>query len=388
MLSKNLVTVMQFLNFSPAFRPRNRKTGITDPNFLNFLKRAAILIGSLCFVALSICAETPQDRDKKAGLEVIAPEEAGWSSKKLEEAKAFAEKINSAAVMVLYDGKVFISWGNVTTKYPIHSIRKPFLSALYGIYWGRGKINLKASLEELKIDDIPPALTQEEKKASVEDLLKSRSGVYHEAAAESRDMIGARPARGSHPHDTFYYYNNWDFNALGTIFEQVTGAKIFEAFQKEIAEPIGMEDFSLNDCRYSYEEDKSKHPAYNFRMTARDMARFGLLYLRKGNWNGRQIIPPEWIEKSTKPYSVVSEELGVGYGYMWNVVLPGLGFSNIVFDGKGGFYHTGVGIHTLSVLPEQKLVYVYRYDTDGEFQDPGEATVQLVAMIMNARLWK
>jgi CubicO group peptidase (beta-lactamase class C family) len=149
-----------------------------------------------------------------------------------------------------------------------------------------------------------------------------------------------------------------------------------------------MEDFSLDDCQYSYEEDKSRHPAYNFRMSARDMARFGLLYLRKGNWKGRQIIPQDWIEKSTTPYSVVSEEMGVGYGYMWNVVQPGTRFSNILFDGKGGFYHTGVGIHTLAVLPDHKLVYVYRYDTDGEYQDPGEATIQLVSMIMNARLSK
>jgi hypothetical protein len=71
---------------------------------------------------------------------------------------------------------------------------------------------------------------------------------------------------------------------------------------------------------------------------------------------------------------------------MWNVVKPGSRFSNILFDGKGGFYHTGVGIHTLAVLPEDKIVYVYRYDTDGEYQDPGDATIQLVAMIMKARL--
>jgi len=351
-------------------------------------KRASILIGPLCLVFLLINAKAPEVKNIKAGLEYVAPEDVGWSSKKLEEAKAFAEKINSAAVMVLYDGKVFISWGNVAKKYNIHSIRKPLLSALYGIYWGRGKINLDATLEELKIDDIPASLTKEEKMATVADLLKSRSGVYHEAAAETKDMAEMRPKRGSHPPGTFFYYNNWDFNALGTIFEKVTGAKIFEAFKKEIAEPIGMEDFSLDDCQYSYEENKSKHPAYSFRMTARDMARFGLLYLRKGNWNGKQIIPQDWIEKSTKAYSMINEEMGVGYGYMWNVVIPGTAFSNILFDGKGAFYHTGVGIHTLAVLPEHKIVYIYRYDTDGEYQDPGEATVQLVSMIMNARLSK
>ena len=352
------------------------------------LKKAVLLIGSLCFGFLLIGAQAPEAKVQKVGLEVVAPEDVGWSSQKLEEAKAFAEKINSAAVMVLYDGKVFVSWGNVTKKYKVHSIRKPFLSALYGIYWGRGKINLDATLEELGIDDIPPSLTQEEKKATVADLLKSCSGVYHEAAAETKDMAGARPQRASHPPGTFFYYNNWDFNVLGTIFEKVTGAKIFEAFKKEIAEPIGLEDFSLDDCQYSYEENKSKHPAYNFRMSARDMARFGLLYQRKGNWNGRQIIPQDWIEQSTTAYSVVNEDMGVGYGYLWNVVKPGSRFSNILFDGKGGYYHTGVGIHTLSVLPEHKLVYIYRYDTDGEYQDPGDATIQLVSMIMNARLSK
>ena len=331
-------------------------------------------------------AQAPAAENAKVGLTSIAPEDAGWSSQKLGEAKAFAAKINSAAVMVLYDGQIFVSWGNVEKKYRLHSIRKPLLSALYGIYWGRGKVRLDATLEELGIDDIPPGLTKEEKQAKVSDLLQSCSGVYHEAAAETREMAGVRPARGSHPPGAFYYYNNWDFNALGTIFEKMTGAKIFEAFKKEIADPIGMEDFSLDDCGYSYEENKSRHPAYNFRMSARDLARLGVLYQKNGSWNGKQIIPRDWIEISTAAQATVSEERGVGYGYMWNVIKPGMTFSNMIFDGHGGFFHTGVGIHALAVLPDAKLVYVYRYDTDGEFQDPGDATIQLAAMIMKARL--
>lgn len=51
------------------------------------------------------------------------------------------------------------------------------------------------TLKELNIDDIPPLLKEEEKMASVGDLLRSRSGVYHEAAAESEDMVEARPLR-------------------------------------------------------------------------------------------------------------------------------------------------------------------------------------------------
>ncbi len=352
---------------------------------------AGLAVAALCFAILNLAlsqvglAAAPA---REPGLATVAPESVGWSSAKLEEARAFAEKINSAAVMVLCDGKAFVSWGGVDKKLKLHSIRKPLLSALYGIYWGRGQINLEATLAELGIDDIPPSLTPEERQAKVIDLLKSRSGIYHEAAGESREMAEARPARGSHAPGTFYYYNNWDFNALGVIFEKETGARIFEAFKREIADPIGMEDFALADCDYAHEAGKSLHPAYNFRMSARDLARFGQLYLQNGAWNGRQIIPRGWIEKSTTAYSAVSEQMGVGYGYMWSVVTPGSAFSNMLFEGKGAFFHTGVGIHTLAIVPEQRLVYVYRYDTDGDFQDPGEATMQLVAMIMNARLTK
>jgi len=311
-------------------------------------------------------------------LEYVVPEEIGWSSVKLEEAKSYAEQIGSAAVMALYEGKVFFSWGDISQKYLIHSIRKPFLCALYGIYVKRGLIDLDKNLDELGIDDIPPHLTSIEKQATVRDLLMSRSGVYHEAAAEAQIMINTRPERGSHAPGTFFYYNNWDFNVLGTIFEKLTGKKIFKAFKEEIADPIGMQDFLLLDCRYRYEWKKSKHPAYHFRMTARDMARFGLLYQNKGKYGDLQIIPPEWITESTTPYSINNLD-GDGYGYMWSIIPEVAGFGN-------GFYHTGTGVHFLAVLPDTKLVLVHRVDTDKDFDITWNEIRQLMYMIAEARI--
>ena len=309
-------------------------------------------------------------------LEYVTPEEIGWSSAKLEEAKNYAEQIGSAAVMALYDGKVFLSFGNISQKYLIHSIRKPFLCALYGIYVKRGLIDLDKSLDELGIDDIPPGLTSIEKQATVRNLLMSRSGVYHEAAAEAQVMVETRPERGSHAPGTFFYYNNWDFNVLGTIFEQQTGKKIFEAFKEEIADPIGMQDFLLTDFRYQYEWNKSKHPAYHFRMTARDMARFGLLYQNNGKFGDKQIISPEWIAESTTPYSIYSSSY---YGYLWDIFPEELGLGN-------GFYHTGAGVHLLAVLPDAKLVLVHRVDTDKEFDITGNEILQLIYTILEARI--
>jgi len=340
------------------------------------------IIGVFAIVAIIlftiVCFGSGEKNKEINELEYVVPEEIGWSSAKLEEAKNLAEQIGSAAVMALYDGKVFLSFGNISQKYLIHSIRKPLLCALYGIYVERGLIDLDENLDELGIDDIPPYLTSIEKQATVRDLLMSRSGVYHEAAAEAQVMINTRPERGSHTPGTFFYYNNWDFNVLGTIFEEQTGKKIFEAFKEEIADPIGMQDFLLSDCRYQREWSKSKHPAYHFRMTARDMARFGLLYQNNGKYGDLQIIPPEWITESTTSYSINNLD-GDGYGYMWSIISEESGFGN-------GFYHTGTGVHLLAVLPETKLVLVHRVDTDKDFDITWNEIRQLMYMIAEARI--
>ncbi len=346
---------------------------------------AAAIFILLSAILLNGCSKdtTPVVVDENQ-LEYVTPESVGWSSAKLEEARQFAEQSGYAAVMALYDGKVFFSWGNSTRNYLCHSIRKPFLGALYGIHLQRGNIDPEATLEQLGIDDIPPALTPQEKQAAVRDLLKSRSGVYHEAAAEDSSMIAARPPRGSHAPGTFFYYNNWDFNALGTIFEQETGRKIFEEFKREIADPIGMEDFSVANCSYEYEPAKSLHPAYSFRMSARDMARFGALYQKNGKWKDAQIVPEAWIAESTTVYSITDSAAGIGYGYLWRIFPEGSAVAQMV--GYPGYYHTGVGIHALIIIPALKLVLVERYDTDGVWSDPGEVGLQLGLMIINARI--
>jgi len=300
-----------------------------------------------------------------------------WSEDKLDTAAAYAKEIGSAAVLVLDDGQVVFSFGDTACKYMCHSIRKPFLGALYGIYIEKGVIDIDATLEELNIDDIPPSLTPAEKQAAIRDLIMSRSGVYHEAAGEHQTMIDARPERGSNSPGTFFYYNNWDFNALGTIFERATGKRIFDAFEEDIAKKIGMVDFSANDCTYVFEQSRSEHPAYFFRMSARDMARFGLLYQNYGNWNSEQIVPGEWIRESTAIYPVENRG-GDPYGYLWRIIAEEAGFGH-------GFYHTGLGVHLLAVLPDQKLVFIHRVDTDRHFDITWSEIRNLMEMILSAR---
>jgi len=294
----------------------------------------------------------------------------------LQTAHRYADEIGSAAVLVLHKGEILFSHGNTGKKYMCHSIRKPLLGALYGIYVDRGYINLKASIGELGIDDIEPVLTTSEEKATIRNLLMSRSGVYHEAAGEIPVMTEARPARGSHPPGTWFYYNNWDFNVLGTIFIQLTGRDIFHTFEEEIAKPIGMEDFSAKDGTYVYERRKSKHPAYFFRMSTRDLARFGLLYQNFGRWNSRQIVPEDWIRESSSIYPVENSG-GDPYGYLWRIIPDEAGLGH-------GFYHTGLGVHLLAVLTERELVLVHRVDTDRDFDMTWTEIKTLLEMIVIA----
>ena len=330
------------------------------------------IVTSILVVLLLACCATAQS-PQETWEQYKTPEEAGWSSQKLEQAKRLYDSLEAAAFMVVYDGKVLVSWGDVKRRFMCHSVRKSLLSALYGIQVDGGSIDLNKTLAELNIDDKSP-LTESEKRATIRDLLKARSGVYHPAAYETQAMKAKRPERGSHARDTFWYYNNWDFNALGTIYEQETRTDIFQDFKNRIADPLQMEDFRLMDGYHHLEADHSIHPAYPFRMSARDMARFGLLYLREGEWNGKQIISKEWIKESTTSYSDAGNR--GGYGYLWWV--------SGEFKEVGMYSAYGVGTQIISVLPGANLVIVQRVNT---YEDRRAApNRELFKLILDARV--
>lgn len=295
---------------------------------------------------------------------------SGWSERKLAAARKYAatDSIHSSAVMVVEGGQIVDQWGDIAQKIDSYSVRKSLLSALYGIYAGEGAIDINETLEQLGIDDSPEPLTKAEKQARVVDLLRARSGVYHRVDFETNSMIEDRPARGSHAPGTFWYYNNWDFNVLGTIFEKKTGLKIGDAFYRRIAKPIGMQDFRPEDVFY-FGGPASIHQAYHFEITARDLARFGLLYLRHGRWKQQQIIPEAWVEKSSHASEMIQSNgsnLG-GYEYLWWIDYGGVHFPEVALPGI--YSARGNGAHFLFIIPSLDLVVVHRTDNDPPVRD-------------------
>jgi CubicO group peptidase (beta-lactamase class C family) len=280
------------------------------------------------------------------------PRILGWSKKRLQSMSDYATSLGSDGFMVVDRGVGVWEHGSTSRNLIVQSCRKSFLAALYGAYYEQGLVDLEATMGDLGIDDLPPSLTEEEKQATVEQLLKARSGVYHEAAAESQSMKDSRPPRGSHPPGTFWYYNNWDFNVLGTLFVQLTGKDLFDALFQDFAQPLQMQEFQPANGMYYY-EDMSEHPAYHFSMSPRDMARFGLLVLRDGRWRGQQLVPSTWMDRMLSPYSDAGDTWS--YGYMWWIGKPQAWNGHTVYAARGGSGQAIFVIKDLEIVITHKV---------------------------------
>ncbi len=328
------------------------------------LNRAAVfLLWSLLAAGLTAQPAPQTAYPAPSWQRVSSPESAGWSKAKLAEAHQYADSIHSSAVMIIQHGKVVDEWGDIDTKINGYSMRKSLISALYGIYAAEGKIDINETLEQAGIDEKNEPLTKQEKQARIVDLLRARSGVYHPVDFETAVMKALRPPRGSHAPGTYWYYNNWDFNTLGAIFEKKTGLKMGDAFYQRIAKPIGMQDFQPRDVHY-FGGPLSQYPGYQIEITARDLARFGLLYLNHGRWQGKQIVPEAWVEKSTHASEMVkagSVELG-GYENLWWVEYGGVHLPEATLPGM--YSARGATGHYLLVVPSKDLVIVHRVDTN------------------------
>jgi CubicO group peptidase (beta-lactamase class C family) len=316
--------------------------------------------GFIAIVALlaALAGETRAQRQSWSLERRAAPSSLGWSEEGLAAVRRFAESNGTAAMIVVTDDLTVLAWGPTSHRFRAHSMRKSFLSALIGIAIERGQIETAATLADLDIDDAPP-LTARERTATVLQLLQARSGVYHAAASETAEMRSARPQRGAFSPGEHWYYNNWDFNTLGTIYTRAAGETVGAAFAKEIAAPTGMQDFRAEDVRDQL-EDVSRHAAYKFRISARDLARFGLLFLHDGAWGDRQVVPRAWVVESTALRSRTDQSGSKsGYGLMWWVTAT-------ADDGlpPGSYTASGSGGQRLTILPGIDTVVVHLMDTD------------------------
>jgi CubicO group peptidase (beta-lactamase class C family) len=292
---------------------------------------------------------------------IARPEDAGWSSAGLDSVRAKLATMSTTGFVAITGGRQLMEYGNIQENSDLASVRKSVLSMLIGNYVANGKIRLDKTLAEIGIDDIG-GLTAAEKEATIRDLLTARSGVYH-PASNPGDNLADAPPRGSQKHGTYQLYSNWDFNALGTVFERETGRDIYDAVDSDLARPLRMQDWDRSIQRKSGDTTRSVHLAYHMNFSTRDMARLGYLMLREGNWAGRQLVPRDWVRETTRAFTPVSEmnPAGLrkgpfGYGHLW-----------WVWDGPwatgpyaGAYSGLGAVGQQITVLPALDLVVAHK----------------------------
>lgn len=268
------------------------------------------------------------------------------------------------ARMIMSGEEVIFEDGPTDLIMNTHSMRKAILSLLYGLAVDQGLIDLDTSLADLGIDEIPP-LTDQEKTATIRDLLMFRSGIYLPAAGEHDAQITQRPARDSHAPGDYFFSNNFDANALGTIFIQETGYEIGPFMEEFLARPLGMQDFDASNViigdPWFWPSQETLHSQYYMYLSTRDTARLGVLVAQGGVWNGHQIISRDWMDLSTAPHSDLSESHIVyqrydAFGYQW------------ALDSKSGTIWTdGYGGHFMLSDPARNLTIVERNYTGNSY---------------------
>lgn len=323
----------------------------------------------LVSLVLSGCVNSKTENDLAKNYTLYTEQ---WNKQRLNEAFELARKMGSTTLIVITGGDVIKSMGDIETPHDVHSVRKAFLSALVGQHIGDmpNQVNLESTLAELGIDDHPNPLNDLQKQAKVLDLIRSVSGINHAAvgegssevdlmAGEKNRRLGVRPNRPG----TVWAYNNWDYNALTTIFEKQTGVTIYEAFKTGIAEPLEMENFTKDSVYYLKNEKLSKHAKAGFRLSASDLAKFGQLYLNKGVWNGKQLIPVSWVKRTTRDYTKTGDQgIKSGHGYLWWV--PCDRISRDIGISEGTFVASGYAGQRIVVIPFWNTIIVHQVSTD------------------------
>lgn len=221
------------------------------------------------------------------------------------------------------------------------SMAKSFTSALVGIAIGEGHIG---GVNDLVIDYLPELKGRGLDNLTIRHLLNMSSGIryfaddevpflvemfqftddglsysYPDLRSQALNLQPGKPAVGAE-----FNYNNYHLQLLGLILERTTGMPPAEYLQEKIWKLLGMEypgSWSLDSEETSFEIMTA-----GINARAIDFARFGRLFLNKGNWEGRQVVPEAWVVESTapdpdddRPWHSAAEWKNAGgyYKYLW-----------------------------------------------------------------------
>jgi CubicO group peptidase (beta-lactamase class C family) len=261
-----------------------------------------------------------------------------------------------------------VSWHPFYMGSDLHTVQsttKSFMSALVGIAIARGDLpGTGATLGEL----LPHRNITDPDKAAItlDNILTMRPGFEWEEdvsywdprndairVEKTDDWVGYLLAKPLvHEQGTAYKYNSTNTQLMSEMVSKATGRALNEYAEEFLFDPIGIKDYFWKDSPEGF-----KDVAGGLYLEPRDLARFALLFERDGEWNGQQVVPAEWVARTSRPHvadtAPGSPNFNVGYSYQWWIYNHG-------DDGKPFMYGTwGWGGQFALVVPELDLVGVF-----------------------------
>ncbi|NNJ24288.1 serine hydrolase [Alienimonas chondri] len=314
----------------------------------------------LRFVALlllspSLLAAEPPAAERKS-LPRSTPEAQGVSSAGV---RAFVEAADEGvqdmhSFMLLRHGKVVAEgwWGDEAPEKPhiLWSLSKSFTSTAVGLAIAEGKFKLDDKVLSFFPDDAPAEPSENLQAMRVRDLLTMSAGHAAEPKLTADGVWTRQFLAHPVPHEpgSRFRYNTPATYMLSAIVQKATGQTVLDYLQPRLFEPLGIEK-----PRWDASPQGVSIGGYGLFLKTEDIAKFGQLYLQKGRWNGRQLVPAEWIAAATanqvdnsKAPSAGNPDWREGYGFQfWQCR-----HDAYRGDGKDGQFCV--------VLPEQDAVVV------------------------------
>lgn len=305
-----------------------------------------------CLVAMRLAAAVPLPRS--------SPEAQGISSADILKFVEAAEKQIHAlhSFMVVRHGHVVAEgwWAPHQAESPheVASLAKSFTSTAVGLAIAEGRMSLSDRVLSYFPESAPVEPSANLKAMRVRDLLTMTAG--HETVANIWDsteswtkIFLAQPV--PHVPGTYFLYNPPATYMLSGIVQKVTGLTVLEYLMPRLFEPLDIEQPTWKSGR-----DGFTAGGWGLNLRTEDVAKFGQLYLQKGMWHGRQLIPAAWVEEATaRQVSFGSDPANnweQGYGYQfWR-------FRHEIYGG------IGARGQFCMVMPEQDAVLAVTAGTD------------------------
>lgn len=261
-----------------------------------------------------------EDMTDSRKLERAVPESQGISSEHLRD---FLIEISHAArtdihqVMVVRNEKVICECGFEPYSSGMWHVSYSLCKSITGMAVGFLIEEGKLSLQDRVIDFFKKRIrisTLRQKDITVEDLLTMRSCVdFNESGIVTGDdwVKGFLESGLTGTPKVDFQYNSMNSFMLSAIITEVTGESMMDYLRPRLWEPLGISQVFWETCPRGITKG-----GWGLFIRPEDVAKLGILYLNKGCWRGKQILPAEWVQKSCEKHAVPPENMGrYGYGY-------------------------------------------------------------------------